>query len=292
LNAHFNESDWVSEEMGGISNLFFVRRLVSEVEEEWDSVLEKLEKIRAILINRRGMICNVTVDMENWKDFQPKLKTFINKIPERPFEHVNWTRDAVRANEGFTLPAQVNYVGKGGNLFDYGYKSHGSTQVIKKFLGTTWLWEKVRVQGGAYGGFALFNRISGVFGFLSYRDPNLLNTLENYDRTSDFLRSLELSQDELTKSIIGTIGDMDPYQLPDAKGYTSLLRYLTEVTDENRQQLRDEVLATTQADFKAFAGFLEQINKNGHVVVMGSEEAVQMANEQQGGGWLEIEKVL
>ena len=105
-------------------------------------------------------------------------------------------------------------------------------------------------QGGAYGGFCSFDMDSGVYSFLSYRDPNLRQTLENYDRTGDFLRNLELSDAELVKSIIGSIGSIDGYQLPDAKGFTSLQRHLIGRTDAARQQYRDEVLSTTAVDFR------------------------------------------
>ena len=88
---------------------------------------------------------------------------------------------------------QVNYVGKAGNLFeDAGYKLHGSSYVINKLLGTTWLWDRVRVSGGAYGGFCDFDNHSGMFSYLSYRDPNLLKTVDVYDGTADFLRSLQV----------------------------------------------------------------------------------------------------
>ncbi|NUM45349.1 MAG: hypothetical protein HUU38_11645 [Anaerolineales bacterium] len=195
-------------------------------------------------------------------------------------------------HEGFTIPAQVNYVGKGTNLYALGYQPHGSANVIRKYLGTTWLWEKVRVQGGAYGGFAGWDRLSGVWSYGSYRDPNLLATIDNYDGTSAFLRNLNLSDDELTKAIIGTISDLDGYQLPDAKGYSAFVRHLTGITDENRQQLRDEVLGTTQTHFRAFADVLDELNRHGQVVVLGSAEKIGKANEEKGGNWLEIKKVL
>lgn len=173
-----------------------------------------------------------------------------------------------------------------------GYQPHGSANVIRKYLGTTWLWEKVRVQGGAYGGFAGWDRLSGVWSYGSYRDPNLLATIDNYDGTSAFLRNLNLSDDELTKAIIGTISDLDGYQLPDAKGYSAFVRHLTGITDENRQQLRDEVLGTTQTHFRAFADVLDELNRHGQVVVLGSAEKIGKANEEKGGNWLEIKKVL
>ncbi|MCH94537.1 presequence protease 1 chloroplastic/mitochondrial-like, partial [Trifolium medium] len=138
----------------------------------------------------------------------------------------------------------VNYVGKATNVYDAGYKLNGSAYVISKYISNTWLWDRVRVSGGAYGGFCDFDTHSGVFSFLSYRDPNLLKTLEVYDGTGDFLRELEIDDDTLTKAIIGTIGDVDSYQLPDAKGYSSMLRYLLGITEEERQRRREEILAT------------------------------------------------
>jgi Zn-dependent M16 (insulinase) family peptidase len=71
-----------------------------------------------------------------------------------------------------------------------------------------------------------------------------------YDGTADFLRKLELDEDALTKAIIGTIGDIDSYQLPDAKGYTAFLRHILGVTDEERQQRREQILGTTLKDFR------------------------------------------
>ena len=162
---------------------------------------------------------------------------------------------------------------------------------LSKYLRTSWLWEKVRVQGGAYGGFCVFDHRSGGFTFLSYRDPNLLATLDIYDQTAAFLRESELSQDELTKSIIGAIGEVDQYQLPDAKGYSSMLRYLVGDTDEIRQRMREEILATSAADFQAFADALEQVVDRGLVVVLGSQSAIEAANAER-AGWLDVSKVL
>jgi len=123
-------------------------------------------------------------------------------------------------NNILPLNFQVNYVGKAANIYEGGYKLKGSAYVISRYIGNTWLWDRVRVSGGAYGGFCEFDSHSGVFTFLSYRDPNLLKTLDVYDGTGDFLRGLEMDNDTLTKAIIGTIGDVDAYQLPDAKGYS------------------------------------------------------------------------
>ena len=145
------------------------------------------------------------------------------------------------------------------------------------------------MQGGAYGAFCTFDRRSGGYSFLSYRDPNLLGTLENYDGTAVFLCNLTLPDDELVKGIIGAISSLDAYQLPDAKGYTSLIWYLLGESDESRQQYREQVLSTTAADFKAFAEVLAQVQEQGQVVVMGSADAITAVNDNN---WLKITKVM
>lgn len=291
LRGLFDEAGWVAEQMGGISNLFFLRQLDREIKSDWKGVLAKLESLLDILINRDSMLCNVTVDAVNWEQLKPGLMDFIGNLPSSIVDIQTWSPDRTVSFEGLTFPSQVNYVGKGAKLYDYGYKLHGSNYPITKYLRTSWLWDKVRVQGGAYGGLCSFNRHSGVFTFLSYRDPNLLDTLDIYDKTGQFLRDLDLSQEELNKSIIGAIGDMDAYQLPDAKGYSSMLRYLIGESDEKRQHIRDQILATNIKDFHTFGEKLDMLSKDGSVVVMGSEEAVIEANSLR-DDWLKIVKVL
>jgi Zn-dependent M16 (insulinase) family peptidase len=291
LRAYFNEADWLAEQMGGVSNLFFLRQLAESVVQDWPAVQEKLEAIRQILINRPAMLCNVTLDAANWERFEPQLNDFLAAFPADPTDLSAWAPPLGPIDEGLTIPAQVNYVGKGADLYRLGYRLHGSSAVIAKYLRTTWLWEKVRVQGGAYSSACNFDRRSGVLSFVSYRDPNLLATLDVYDQTGHFLRQRESSQAELNKSIIGAIGALDAYQLPDAKGYTSMIRYLLGESDEERQQFRDEVLSTSPADFLAFADVLDQVKEAGVVVVMGAPEAIKAADESR-GGWLAIQKVM
>jgi hypothetical protein len=292
LRARLNEADWVAEQMNGIAQLFFLRELAETLEKDWASILEKLETVRRLLLNRAAMIVNVTLDKSNWKSFAPQLASFLAPLPARQFDVIKWLPALFEGkNEGLTIPSQVNYVAKGADLYKLCYRLHGSVQVINKILGTTWLWEKIRVQGGAYGGFSSFDIHSGVYTFLSYRDPNLLASLDAYDATADFLRNLELSDAELTKAIIGAIGDLDAYQLPDAKGWSSLTRYLVGYSDEKRQKLRDEVLNTTIKKFKSFGETLAELSKHGEIVVLGSAEAIEKANKER-EGLLEVKKVL
>jgi Zn-dependent M16 (insulinase) family peptidase len=291
LNALFGEAGWVGEQMGGVSYLLFLRQLAGQIEQDWAGVQAVLEQMRSLLLNRSQMVVNVTLDAENWSQFKPRLADFLTGLPSAPLIRTAWKRAPQAQNQGLSIPAQVNYVGKAADLYRLGYNLNGSVLVVAHYLRTTWLWERVRVQGGAYGGFVFFDHHSGVLAYLSYRDPNLLATLENYDHTPQFLRELDLSQDELTRAIIGVIGNLDAYQLPDAKGYTSMVRHLVGESDAFRQQLRQQVLATTPAQFRAFGEILEKVRDAGSVVVMGSQEALAAANAEK-PGWLEIIKVL
>ncbi len=291
LNAGLSRSGWLSEQMSGLENLFFLRNLLTQIENDWDSVRASLEAIRDHLLNRANLVVNVTVDGENWAQVKPQLADFVAALPEGSGELTVWTPTFDTANEGLTIPAQVNYVGKGANLYELGYELNGSAYVVPRWLGTDWLWEKVRMMGGAYGGFASFDPYSGVFSYLSYRDPNLLGTLDYYDGAAGYLQKLELNDAELTKSIIGAISDVDGYQLPDAKGYSQMLRYFVGMSDERRQEIRDSILMTTADDFRKFGQVLEKLNEAARIVVLGSQEAIEAANREH-PGMLNVKKVL
>jgi presequence protease len=281
LRAQFNEAGWAKDQMSGIGYLFALRELANDIDKKWKSVLKKLEAMREALINRNALLCNVTVDASNWNMFKPQLDAFLSALPAREVKLASFGVEPAPRKEGLTIPAQVNYVGKGANLYDLGYEYDGSAEVINGYLRMAYLWEKIRVQGGAYGGFSVFDEASGVLTFLSYRDPNVASTIENYDKAASFLKGLDaahLSDNELTKAIIGAIGDIDAYQLPDAKGYTSMLRHLTGRTDALRQKVRDEVLSTNGEDFIAFGEVLEKAAQSNAVAVMGSQNALESAD--------------
>jgi hypothetical protein len=291
LRSHFNEADWAAEQMRGVSYLFFLRELKRKVDEDWPGVLNTLEHLKRTLVNRQNMLVNITCDENGLTQLNPPLNGFLEDLPSSPVHRFKWSPKEVAACEGMIIPAQVNYVGKGANLYHQGYRLHGSVYVISRYIRTGWLWDQVRVQGGAYGAFSIFNHLSGTFTFVSYRDPNLTKTLEVFDETVKFLRSGNLTAAEITKGIIGTIGDMDRHLLPDAKGYTSMVRYLTNDTEEIRQVLREEVLNTSPADLENFANALDAVKENGLVKIIGSASAIETAAVQK-KGWLEVFKLL
>lgn len=271
LKTHYHEASRACEAMSGIDALLFHREMQKKMKEDWPGTVARLEAILQKLI-AGGLIVNITADGKDRAAVFQTLEKFLANFPKDGTHCMGaqkktaspdavsskpWKFDRTPAkSEALLIPSRVNYVGRAINLFDNGYKMDGSALVITKYLRTAWLWEKIRVQGGAYGAICGFDANCGAFALASYRDPNLDATLDAYGQTADFLKNVQLDEDELTRALIGTIGGIDTYLLPDAKGYTDLARYLTGQTSEKRQKLRDELLSTTADDFREFADFL------------------------------------
>jgi Zn-dependent M16 (insulinase) family peptidase len=291
VRAGFSEADWLNETLGGVSYYFFLKDLVKQIDADWPSVQAALEEIRTLLVGRANMVANVTADSFAIAALRPELASFVRSMPAgQGASAEGWGFAAGPQSEGLTFPGQVNYVAKGANLRELGFTPTGATAVAIKHLNTTYMWDKVRVQGGAYGGSSGLDPFAGTFAFTSYRDPNLVETLDVYDGAAKFLEA-GVGEQDLVRSVIGVIGSVDTYRLPDAKGFTSLIWELSGDTDEDRQRRREEILAASSQDFKALAEALNKVAQQGQVVVLGSETAIKAANDER-GNFLKVTKVL
>lgn len=285
LMAPFGSADWAAEKMKGVSYLAFLRDLARKVDSEWDGVHRSLEAVRTHLIGCGRMVVNVTLDGDSWASLASKMDAFLGALPEGDGGRSGWRPEVFPLHEGLVVPTQVNYVGKGFNLYRTGYRFHGSALVASHFLRTAWLWDRIRVQGGAYGAFSRLDRFSGDFAMVSYRDPHVVKTLKVFDETAAFLKNLSLNQEEITKSVIGVIGDMDRYMLPDAKGFTSMIRHLTGDDEDTRQRMREEILETSLQDLRRFGDALGEFADRGRVAVLGAASAVEEARPVCGDGF-------
>ncbi len=290
IKAGLTEAGWMSEQMSGVSYLNFLKDLIRRIDSDWDGVEAALTRIRDRLFNRGRMVINLTADGALWGDARPALEDFVGGLPDRSVADADWSLELVPRNEGLVIPAQVNYVGKGANLKALGVDLSAASAVALRLLNTTYLWDKVRVQGGAYGGSSRFDLASGNFAFLSYRDPNLIKTLDVYDGAAKALRA-DIGETDLVRSVIGVVGDLDRPEFPDAKGYSAMWRILSGTTDALRQKRRDEILNTSRADFLALADAIDLVAEKGHVVVLGGEAAINAANEKR-PGLLAVSKVM
>lgn len=290
LRAGFSLADLAGERMTGISYLFFLRQLIQDVETEWDQVQARMRDILERLLDRHAIVANVTTEQDLFTALEPGLRGFLGGLPTRtPADPGNspvapvWPLDALQEGEALTIPAPVNYVGKGARLSGELPCSLGALMVVTRYLRTAWLWDRIRVKGGAYGAFCIFDALGRGLTMVSYRDPNVVKTLDAFDAAADYLRKTPLGEAELNKAVVGAIGDLDAHLLPDAKGQVSLRRYLTNQDDAFRQQVREDILACSAADFRAAADVLEAFGRQGRVVVMGGETALSEAVASQAG---------
>ena len=294
LQSPLSEAGWAEEHLHGLESLFFLRQLIADLDNNWPKVRNALAQVQCHLVNRDTVICNVTLDAANWTLVSPQVRAFLADLPTAPIVTPPIWRPNTNnetGGEGWAVPSQVGSVGKSANLYQFGMTEHGSAAVICQYLSTSWLWQQVRVQGGAYGGTCRFDPNSGTFLYVSWRDPNVRATFDVYDRTGAFLRGAALDEKELTRNIIGAIGDLDTYRLPDARGFVSLQRYLAGATDAWRQNWRDGILSATAADFRAFADVLDAIRGPAFQVALTSPDALAAANAQQ-PGLLQIRQAL
>ena len=182
--------------------------------------------------------------------------------------------------------SDVQYVAKAYNIKELGYKYTGSLQVLKTIIGFDYLWNKVRVQGGAYGAFASF-QWGGNTVFTSYRDPNLLETLDAYDKAGNFVQNFNADIREMTKYIIGTVSELDSPLTPAMKGTVADEYYIRHIKQEDIQREREEILNTKVVDIKGLAPMISDAMKQNYFCVLGSEEKIK-ANKDTFGSIINI----
>jgi Zn-dependent M16 (insulinase) family peptidase len=291
LGSRYGEAGWLAEQLNGVSQLSFLRRLAREIEHDWSGVHDCLEQIRQVLLNRNALVCNVTVDNTSWTRLASELHSLVSSLPARSMDAKDWRLESKSPAEGLIIPTQVNYVAKGANLYEFGYRLHGSVVAITRYLEASWLMKQLRMKSGAYGGMCVFHPLSGLFTWASYRDPNVLDTLQIFDQSAHYLRKQVIERHQLTRSIIGACGQIDRHERPETRAYSSMCRYLSGESLESLQQFRDELLTATVNDVTAFAEQLERVQHEGNVVVMGSRESLDELNGQR-HNWLELLEVL
>jgi len=275
LQSYYSRLGKYDELTGGITYYKFLEQLQERVEKDPAEVADKFTQVADILFSKNNLLVNLTSEAEDYEVLEEKSLELAEMFPEPSRGSAALDFDAVQVNEAFPTASTVQYVGKGANLYDLGFTYSGRFNVLKSILRTGYLWDRVRVQGGAYGSSLSLDPFTGDFRMVSYRDPNLTETLAVYDEISDFLNNLNLPGKEFEKILIGCVGQLDPPLTPDRKGSISMAETLTGVTHEFKQKVREELLSTKLEDVKEFAGLFQKIKETGAVCVLGNEEKIK-----------------
>ncbi|MBU1042654.1 MAG: insulinase family protein [Proteobacteria bacterium] len=274
LKARYGAPQAMGEAMQGLSGFFYVRELANRMTTDPEGVVRDLNTLLGLMLRRSKLVTNLTADAPALADTAKRLDSLLGSLPDATLPTAPRSLPVLPEREGLVLPAQVNYVCTGANVKALGHAPGAAAAVVSKFLRAGYLWERVRVQGGAYGAGVSYSRTSGNLTFTSYRDPNLGRTVEAFAAVAPYLASLNLDASELEKSIIGSVGDMDHYLLPDAKGFTALARDLTGENEDYRQQSRDAILAAGPQDFREFGQAVEAATTKGCIVIAGGREGL------------------
>lgn len=181
-----------------------------------------------------------------------------------------------RRREGIAIPADIAFACCGGNTQADGRVYTGAWQLATKLIGLEYLWNVVRVQGGAYGT-GLVVRDTGLAGCYSYRDPQGAQSLEKYEKCADFLRRFCREGNDLTGLIIGAVSDSEPLLTPSAKGRLADAWYWRGITYADRCRRRQELLSATPETLLALADTLEKALQGGVCVVAGQPQLEKCA---------------
>ncbi len=285
LRAHFSPEAALAERLGGITYLEDLRSLILRLNHEPEAFLADFAELGEHLLASSGAVFDATGDSEILARVESHARELLGGLPAKARLASGAAVSglgplvALPRHEAILASSQVNYVGKAANLFELGYDWHGSAAVILRWLRMGRLWEEVRVRGGAYGAFCSADRLSGTLVCASYRDPNVVETLDVYDSLGGWLKAFKPSPAQIEQAIVGSIGDLDTYLLPDAKGAKALAQWLSGSKAEERQRIREEILSTSARDFQDFAGVLESALKGGASCVLGGASAEEAAKK-------------
>ena len=285
--SSFSRYALYQDELKGIAFYRSICRIEKELSESPKSVSDKLAAIAKKLFARNRMLISFTGNNEAYGNAKPSLEKVIagfdkmSAVGNQAEVHFN------TAKEAFIDASQIQYVAKTGDFICEGYEYTGALRLLRIILSYDYLWINVRVKGGAYGCMDTFLR-SGESYFVSYRDPNLSDTLDVYDRIPEYIKSFSPDERDMTKYIIGTFSALDTPMNPEAKGSRSLSAYLEGITYEQIQKERNEILNAQPEDIRRLADLVEAVLKKDSICVIGNENMIK----ESAGLFENVEKLI
>ena len=265
------------DDTDGIGYYEAVKEIEEHFEEKKEELIANLKELAARIFRADNLMISYTAAPEGLDAVEKEMETFKNGLFERPDGDEQENRcilHCVKRNEGFKTSSKVQYVARTGNFIDGGAAYSGALHILKVILSYDYLWQNIRVKGGAYGCMCNFNRIGEGY-LISYRDPNLEKTIDVYEKVTEYLRNFEADDRDMNKYIIGTISNIDRPMNPSAKGTRSMNLYMNHVTEEMIRKEREEILNAGQEEIRALADVVAAMLAADQLCVIGSEEKIE-----------------
>lgn len=265
------------DDTDGIGYYEAVKEIEEHFEEKKEELIANLKELAARIFRADNLMISYTAAPEGLDAVEKEMEMFKNGLFERTDGDEQENRcilHCVKRNEGFKTSSKVQYVARTGNFIDGGAAYSGALHILKVILSYDYLWQNIRVKGGAYGCMCNFNRIGEGY-LISYRDPNLEKTIDVYEKVTEYLRNFEADDRDMNKYIIGTISNIDRPMNPSAKGTRSMNLYMNHVTEEMIKKEREEILNAGQEEIRALADVVAAMLAADQLCVIGSEEKIE-----------------
>ncbi|MGE5678996.1 MAG: insulinase family protein, partial [Pseudomonadota bacterium] len=269
LFSYFSEEGSYIEATSGLTYYKFISELERNFDSRIDEVTENLQRLMKLIFRKKALTAGITCEEEDYRSFAGNLGSLLEKLGTEEVRASGYVFDNKIFNEGLMTQGKVQYVAQGGNFLKLGYSYTGKLQVLRTISRYSYLWNRIRVQGGAYGAFSGFEKNGNMF-MVSYRDPNLVETLKVYEEMHEFMKSFHIEEREMTKYIIGTVSRLDLPMTPYMKGERAIENYMRKITAEDLQKEREEILGTRQEDIRELSEMMFELMKRKQYCVLGS----------------------
>lgn len=272
--SYFSPTAAVSEEISGIPQYRLLEELDKNFEAKKEELISNLKELTVCIFRPENLLVDYTASKESWEGLDEAVREFKSALITEPIEETGYTPVLTKRNEGFMTAGQVQFVCRAGNFIEKGLPYTGSLKVLKVMMGYDYLWNQVRVKGGAYGCMCSFYK-NGDGYFVSYRDPNLTKTIEVYEKAADYIKNAKLDERTVTQFIIGAISELDTPMTPATRGSYSLGGYLTGLSMERVQKEREELLATTGEELNGLYRYVQAFMEENCLCVVGNGEKIK-----------------
>lgn len=272
--AYGSVSGAISETLSGIPHFRLLSRIQGHFEEEKEALVKALQELAAVIFRRENLLVDYVGTQEGWEKTAAAAEQLAQSLYTSPVETGDYRPVPERKQEGLMTAGQVLYVCRAGNFKKKGLPYRGTLRFLKVMMEYEYLWMNIRVKGGAYGCMCGFGR-SGESYFVSYRDPNLKNTVEIYEKAAETVEQFTADERAMTQYIIGAVSGMDTPMNPAAYGLFSLSAYLCGITQQMLDEEREQLLAVTQADIRELAAYIRAFMENDFFCVVGNAQKIK-----------------
>lgn len=253
-------------------------RLRSALEKGDASPLEEMNSLLRKIVNSSGLDILLICDERDAPAMEAGARAVIGSLPCAPHGTAFSLKRPEAAAEGIVIPSDVCYAGLGANVASLGLKVPLQLAFARKYLRTNYLWDSIRVRGGAYGAILSTDRGGDVV-LMSYRDPAVAPTYRVYEGIPGILKDISLSEKQINDLTIGTLSDIDMPLAVYTRGRRVLTELYTRNSWEKQCEVRSALLSVTQKDVRECAEVFRTVWEKGLRVSMGSRSRIEEASE-------------